>query len=128
MTTDAAVDVAVYKRFHKLVGVLMLLRMGVVARLYTLHHIGHLTTFTMYKQIVSQFYAIPVLVAIHCVVTANDRGDSSYPDHIHVLLQVGDETLARPRIGVTTVHKAMNIAVFNIICFGDVDELQQMGE
>ena len=92
--TDAAVDLAVDERLHELVGVLVLLRMGVVTRLYAFHHVGHSAALAVYQQVVGQFDAVPMLVAVHGVVTPDDGRDSTRARLLHVFLQVSDESLS----------------------------------
>ena len=43
-----------------------------------------------------------------------------------MLLQISDEPLARPRIGITPIHEAVHIAVLDVVLLGDVDEFQQV--
>ena len=102
--------------------------MTVVARLYARRHIGHLATLTVYEQVVSQLDAVPVLVAIHSVVAADGCCDSANSRLVDILLQVSNKALTCPGIRITTVHKAMQIAIPDAILLSDVDEFQQMAE
>ena len=123
---DSTVDVAVYEWLHKLIGVLVLLGMSVVARLYSFHHVVHLAPLAADEQVVSQLDAIPVLIAVHGIETTDDRRNTSYTCFVHVPLYVGNETLARPRIGITTVHEAVYIAVRDVVLLGYIKELHKM--
>ena len=102
--------------------------MAVIARLYARHHVGHRTALAAYEQVVGQLDAVPMLVAVHGVIAADDGCDNACAHFIHVLLQVGDEALARPGVGIPAVHEAVNEAILNIVHLGDVDEFQEVVE
>ena len=57
---------------HELVGVLVLLRVSVVARLYARHHVSHLAPLSVYQQVISHLDAFPAVVTVHGVITAYD--------------------------------------------------------
>ena len=123
---DAPVDVAVDQRLHELVGVLVFLAVAVVARLHALHHVVHLAPLSVHDEVVGQFDAVPVLVAVHGVVAADDRRDAACARLVHVPLHVSNKTLARVGVRVAPVHEAVYVAVRDVIHLRDVDELQQV--
>ena len=122
---DAAVNIGVDKRFHKLVGVLVLLSVGIVAILHALNHVVNLFADAVNQLVVSNLDTIPTLVAVHCIETADDARNGG-----SVLLanlsQLPYEALAALGVGVAPVHKTMNVGVLQSINFGYLDEFEQM--
>ena len=123
---DAAVDVAIDQRLHELIGVLVLLGVAVVARLYALHHVVHLATLAVHDEVVGLLDAVPVLVAVHGVVTADDRCDAACARLVHVPLNVGNEALAGVGVGISAIHEAVDVAVEDVVLLGYVQEFQQV--
>ena len=123
---DATVDGAVDEGFHELVGVLVGLGVGVVARLDTRHHVGHGAALSVDNEVVSKLDAVPMLVAVHGVVAADGGGHHAGAGGLHVLLQVDDEALAGPGVGIAAVHEAVDVAVEDAILGGDVDEFLEV--
>ena len=104
----------------------MLLSMAVVARLHARHHVVHLAPLAADEQVVSQFDAVPVLVAVHGVEASDGSGDGTCARLVDVLLHISNKALARPRVCVAPVHEAVYVAVRDVIHLRDVDEFQQV--
>ena len=79
----------------------------------------------VHQRVVSDLHALPALVAVHGVVTADDRGQPARRCG-HVLLEVGDESLAAARVGVAAVHEAVHERIFDLVLGGDVAEFEEM--
>ena len=58
------------------------------------------------QQVVCLLYAVPSLVAVHCVEASADTGYASAGLR-HFRLEVLDEALAAARVGVASVHEAV---------------------
>ncbi len=72
------------------------------------HQVGGLLAHSVHKLIVSDPHTLPTLVAVHRVVTPDHRSD---PDvrTVNMALQRSDKTLSAVRIGIPTVHEAVDI-------------------
>ena len=125
---DASVDVGVDEGLHEFVGVLMLLGVAVVASLHGLYHVGALPALALDELVVGHLDAVPALVAVHGIESAYDAGYGSCAYLVDVLLQVGDEALARLRVGVASVHEAVYVAVLYAILLGYVYQFQDVAE
>ena len=58
---------------------------------------------------VSLFFAVPVVVTIHGVVTAGNAGDLADAQLIQLSLQIGQEALARVGVRVTAIGDAVEV-------------------
>ena len=100
----------------------------VVALLHGLHHVGALLALTLHEQVVSLFHTLPALVAVHGIEAAHDAGNmcvvlGTYVAHLL------DESLTALRIGVATVHEAVDEGlVFQSVGLTHLDEFEQMVE
>ena len=59
------------------------------------------------EQVISFLYTFPTLVAVHCIETSHDAGDGCAVVITHVL-KLLNEANATLRVGVTTIHEAVN--------------------
>ena len=73
------------------------------------------------KGSVSLLFTVPVVVAVHCIVTAGNAGDLADAQLVQLGLQVGKEALAAVRVGVAAVHDAVQE---NILCAHLLGHLQ----
>ena len=65
------------------------------------------------KGSVGLLLAVPVVVAVHGVITAGDTGDLADAQLVQLGLQVSQEALTAVRVGVTAVHDAVQV---DILC------------
>ena len=65
------------------------------------------------KGSVCLLFTIPVVIAIHGVVTAGDAGDLADAQLVQFGLQVGQEALAGVRVGITAIGDAVQV---NVLC------------
>ena len=125
---NTSIAVGVDERLHKFVGVLVVFRIGVVAALNAFHHVGHLASLALNELVVSHLNAVPTLVTVHSIETADDAGNMC-ACRFAMLDEVGDESLAALRVGVTTVHEAVNISLVGDAVFAcDVNEFEEVVE
>ena len=96
-----------------------------VRLLHGLHHALGCLALALNQQVVSLFHTLPTFVAIHRIVTTNDRSDLT-AGCLQVVGQCLDKALSALRIRVTTIHEAMYEALLHAILLGDVSQLQQM--
>src|SRR5699024_4577915 len=89
---------------HKLIG-----HIGSIAGIDGLLSVGGMVALAVHKGCVGFFLAVPVVVTVHGVVTAGDRGDLANAQLIQLGLQVGQEALAAVGVGVTAVHDAVQV-------------------
>ncbi len=94
---------------HELVGHAL-----VVRALHGLRHIGRSVAHAVHQQVVSHLHSLPTLVAVHGIVTADDRRDLARALR-QMRLDVGDEALAALGIGVATVHEAVHEGILDAI-------------
>ena len=71
-------------------------------------------SFAVYHRIVSDFDALPAIVAVHCVKPANDAGNLPGCGG-HVRLQIGQVTDATFGVSVAPVGEGMNEHVGQIM-------------
>ena len=98
---DAAVDAGVVDRLDELISHAL-----VIAFLHSLHHIGSLLASTVDNQVIALLHTLPALVAVHCIETAHDAGDSGIivgADLSNLL----DEALTTLGVCVATIHVTM---------------------
>ena len=69
---DTTIDANIMDRLDEFVSYAL-----IVAFLHGLNHISSLLTSAVHNQVVTLLYTLPTLVAIHCIETTYDRGDSS---------------------------------------------------
>ena len=84
---------------------------GGVAGLNGLLRVGSVVALAVDKGGVGFFLTIPVVVAVHGVVTAGDTGDLADAQLVQLGLQVSQEALAAVRVGVTAVHDAVQVNI-----------------
>lgn len=119
---DSAVDGLVVDRLDKLVG-----NAVGIALLYGLDHIGGLLALSVDQQVVSLLDAVPALVAVHSVETADDAGNVCAVSFAH-LARVFDKACAALGVGVTAIHEAVYVSVAQSVLFRNLDELEEMIE
>ena len=56
-------------------------------------------------------FTIPVVIAVHGVVTAGDAGDLADAQLVQLGLQIGQEALAGVRVGITAIGDAVQVDV-----------------
>ena len=113
---------------HELVGVLMLLRVAVVATLHGGYHVGLFAALAVDELVVSDLDTLPAFVAVHGIETSDDGSDMRTGLVAH-FLEVGDEALTATRVGVTAVHEAVDEgAVGYAVFLGDLHEFEEVIE
>ena len=117
---DSPVASRVYDRFNKFVGYI-----GIIRFLHGLHHIIRFTTDTVYQKVIGFFHPLPTFVTVHRIISSDNRGYLS-GRFSAMSLQLLDKSFTAARIGVTTVHEAVDKRIFQTIFFGDVAQLEQM--
>ena len=119
---DCAVNSRIVYREDKLVGYAL-----VVALLHSLYHIGSLLALALNQEVVSLLNTLPTLVAVHCIEATYD---ACYVCTIvrAALLNLLDEAIARLRVSIAAVHKAVNVYVVQAILLTNLDELEEMVE
>ena len=89
---------------HKLIG-----DIGGIGSVNGLLRIGGVVALAVDKGGVGLFFAVPVVVAVHGIVTAGDGGNGAHAQLVQLFLQIGQEALAGMGIGVAAVHDAVQI-------------------
>ena len=117
---DSPVASRVYDRFDKFVGYI-----GIIRFLHGLHHIIRFTTDSVYQKVIGFFHPLPAFVTVHRIISSDNRGYLS-GRFSAMSLQLLDKSFTAARIGVTTVHEAVDKRIFQTIFFGDVAQLEQM--
>ena len=75
--------------------------------------VGGMIALAVDKGSICLFFTIPVVIAIHGVVTAGDAGDLADAQLVQLGLQVGQEALAGVRVGITAIGDAVQV---NVLC------------
>ena len=85
-----------------------------IAFLHGLHHVVGLLALALYEQVVSLFYTIPTLVAVHGVEASHNACHvrSALCAYVFKLL---DEARAALRVGVAAVHEAVNVGFLQAV-------------
>jgi len=98
-----------------------------VALLDGLDRVGALLTLTKNHSLESKLVSLPSLIAIHGIVTANDRGDLSGTN----LLELGNELLhvcsAGLGVGVTAIAEEVNVDVGDAGILGSLEQGVEVG-
>ncbi len=119
---DAAIHCAVHNWLHKLIGHAFVIRL-----LHGLHHVVALAALSVHKLVVGKFNAVPALITVHSIIATGDCGN-----HASALGKVAfhilNKAFATLRVGVTAIHKAVQIHVFKAILFGNVAQGKQVGK
>ena len=100
--------------------------MAVITGLYACYHVGHLAALAVHKQVISQLDAVPVLVTVHGIETTDNGCYYTCTHIVYMLLHISDEALASSWVSISTIHKAVYVAVRDVILLGYVNELQQV--
>ena len=125
---DASVHVGVHQRFHELISVLVVFRVRVVAALHAFHHVADLSSLALHELVVGNFHAVPAFVTVHGVEASDDGSDVGTVLVAH-FLEVGHEALAALRVGVASVHEAVDIGAFGHAVFlGNLNQLEEVVE
>ena len=68
--------------------------------------------------------AVPVVVAVHGVVTAGDAGDLADAQRIELGLQVGEEALAGVRVGIAAIGDAVEVDLLGAHVLGHLQHAE----
>ena len=68
-----------------------------------------MNTLAEYKSIIRLLNSVPVVVSVHCIVSADNCCNLAYADFIHFFDSLGNKILTRCRRNVSTVHNAVKI-------------------
>ena len=109
-----------HDRLDELVG-----HVGVVGLLHGGDHVRRRLADTVHELIVGHLHTLPALVAIHRIVTADDRRDDARRLR-RMALQRLNETLAAVRVGIAAVHEAVYIGMLDAVGLGDVAEFVEV--
>ena len=99
----------------------------VVAFLHGGYHVLGLLALAFNEQVVCHLHAVPALVAVHCVVATDDRGNLS-GRLFAVVLQLFDKALTRAGVGVAAIHEAVEINLLEFVFLGDVAKSKDVVE
>ena len=72
------------------------------------HQVGRFLTYPVYELVVSRPYTFPTFIPVHGIITAYHRGNF-HVRAVNMALKRTDETLAAVRVGIASVHEAVNI-------------------
>ena len=97
---------------------------GGIAGLDGLGSVGGVVALAVDERGVGLLLAVPVVVAVHGVVTSGDRGDLAQPQLVQLGLQVGQEALAAVRVGVTAIHDAVQVDVLRTHVLGHLQHAE----
>ena len=104
----------------------MLLRVTVVATLYSRYHVGLFAAFAVDELVVSDFDTLPTFVTIHGIETTDDRRDMC-AGLVANALEVRNEALTATRVGVTAVHETVYEGLIGYaVLFGDLNEFEEV--
>ena len=120
LTLGIAILVYANDRLHELIGHTL-----VVRALHSCNHIGCVLTDTIHEQVITNLHTLPALIAIHSVVATYDRSDLTGRLR-HVSLQSLDKALTALRVGVTTIHKAVNVSILDAVVLRNVAKLVEV--
>ena len=109
-------------RLNELIGNTLVIRL-----LHSLDHIARRLANTINQLIVSDLHTLPTLIAVHSIVTTDDRCNAT-GRFCQVVLQLLDKALTAARIGITTVHKAVNKGVLDTVLLRDVAQSEEVVE
>ena len=121
--TDRLIILHCNDRLHKLIGHTCIIRC-----LHSSDHIGSVLTYAINKLVVSNLHTLPTFVTVHSVVATNNRGNLT-TGNCQVVGELLDKALTTLRVGITTIHKAVNKrAVSNAKLLCQVAELKEVVE
>ena len=106
---DSTVAAGIYNRLDEFIGYTFIVRL-----LHGLNHIRRNLSLTVYKQVVSHFHTFPTLVTVHGVETAYD-GSNLTGRLFAMRRQLFDEALTALRVGIATVHEAMDKCILDTV-------------
>ena len=98
----------------------------VIAFLHSLHHIGGLLALGTNQQIVCNLHTLPALITVHRIETTDDAGNSSITCLVALSRNLFDKALTALGVGITTVHKAVNKGILNLIFLTNLNQFEQM--
>ena len=119
---NRSVDFAVVDCLDKFIGHAL-----VVTLLHGFNQVIGLFSFALHKQIISLFHAVPAFISVHCIEPANDTCDVS-TIFLAAFLYVFNEALAASWVGISPVHEAMHIYIFEPIFLTYLYQLEEMIE
>ena len=86
---------------------------------HSLYNIVGVLPFAIHKKIVSLFQSLPAMVAVHGIVTADDRSDCACA-LVAMLFDFLKETGSALGVGVASVHEAVKINLVKAVSLGGV--------
>ena len=119
---DSAVNLRIVNWLDELVGNAI----GITL-FHCLNHVVSLLSLALNEQVISFLYTLPTLVAVHCIETSHDAGDGCAVVITYVL-KLLNEANATLRVGVTTIHEAVNEHFLQTILLANLNEFIQMIE
>ena len=119
---DATVNRVVNDGFDKLIGDAL-----IVGFLDGIHHIIALLADTCSEHVIGYFNAVPVIVAVHGIV-ATDNGGHCSGTLLAVLYDLANKTFSTLGVGITTVHEAVDVDLFQAILLGDVAQRHEVSK
>ena len=115
---DNSVYFAVVDWLDKLVGYAF-----IITFLHSLHHVISLLSFALYKQIIGLFHTIPSLIAVHCIESSNNTCDVS-TIVLAAVLNLFYKAFTTLWVGISAVHKAMNIYIFESVFLANFNQFE----
>ena len=82
-------------------------------------------TLTVYHKIVSHFHAVPSLVAVHSVETANYRSNLACR-FCHMSLKLLYKAFSALRVGITAIHEAVYVNFVKTVLFSHIQECKKL--
>ena len=117
---NGTVYIGIHNRFDELIRYTFIVRL-----LHSLHHVSSFLTDTVYQQVVCLFHTFPTFITVHGIVTSDNR--SYFTGRLGtVCFQLFDKAFTAFRVCVTSVHKAMNESILNIIFFSNITKFEQV--
>ena len=120
---DGTVNLAVVDGLDELVG-----HAFVVAVLHSFEEVCCLFALAADEQVVCNLHAFPTLIAVHCIEAANDAGDDGVACLVAFVDELFDEADAALRVGIATVHKAVDVSFAYAVFLTNLDEFEEVVE
>ena len=86
--------------------------------------VGGVVALAVDERGVGLLLAVPVVVAVHGVVTAGDAGDLADAQRIELGLQVGEEALAGVRVGIAAIGDAVEVDLLGTHVLGHLQHAE----
>ena len=117
---DGTVEATVHNRLDEFIR-----NAFVVGLLHSLDHIRSDLPFTVYQQIVGNLHTFPTFVTVHGIETSHD-GSNLAGRLLTMGSQLLNEAFTALRVGITTVHKAVDEGILDTVFLGNIAEFEQM--